>query len=153
MIDTVESAIIVQLRERLEESAGSAEDTFRVFTQFNSLLVRPRVQAAIEPFQTHLLDTVRGDFQALQNRFKSKYQSSQAYAMANVRDIPPVSGMVLWIKQIRAQLDAYLGKIQNILGKDWAKRPDGATLKVSRVPAVPSRWLPSATLHVCTARS
>ena len=76
------------------------------------------------------LETVRCDFQALQSRFKSKYQASQSFVMANVRDIPPVSGMVLWINQIRSQVGTYLSKIHNILGKDWAKRPDGAVLKV-----------------------
>ena len=50
----MESAIITQLREKLEHSEN-AEEMFRVFTQYNAFLVRPRVQAAIETFQTHLV--------------------------------------------------------------------------------------------------
>ncbi len=50
-IDNVESAITMHLKERLG-AAKSSEEMFRVFSQFNVLLTRPRVQKAIQQFQT-----------------------------------------------------------------------------------------------------
>lgn len=37
--------------------------------------------------------------------------------MSYVRDLPPVSGSIIWAKQIDRQLTAYLRRVEDVLGK------------------------------------
>ena len=69
-IDRVETAITELLRSKLD-AARTAHEMFRVFNQFNALLVRPRVQNSIRQFQSQLLKTVQADIAALQVRIVS----------------------------------------------------------------------------------
>ncbi len=77
-----------------------------------------------------LLDKVRSDLVSMQDRFKARYQESNAFAASNVRDIPPVSGMVLWMRQIHSKVTAHVERVKNILGKDWATHVEFRKLKV-----------------------
>ena len=54
-VDRVDSAIAGHLRDRLG-AAQSGEDMFRIFSRFNVLLVRPKVQGAIQQFQSKVQD-------------------------------------------------------------------------------------------------
>jgi dynein heavy chain 1 len=38
-------------------------------------------------------------------------------------------GYVIWARQIEAQLMAYMKRVEDVLGPDWEKQPDGAKLK------------------------
>jgi hypothetical protein len=39
--------------------------------------------------------------------------------MSIVRDLPPVSGSIVWAKQIDRQLTAYLRRVEDVLGKHF----------------------------------
>jgi len=45
--------------------------------------------------------------------------------MSELRDIPPVSGSIIWAKQIDRQLTTYLRRVEAILGTGWEKHVDG----------------------------
>jgi dynein heavy chain 1 len=124
----VENSIIARLRDRLG-TAKSASEMFRVFSKFNPLFVRPKIRGAISEYQTQLIDNVKQDISALHERFKRQYGNSEAHAMAQLRDFPPVSGAVIWARQIETQLDNYMGKVEDILGKDWALHAEGQKLQ------------------------
>ncbi|GME34113.1 ATPase AAA+ type core [Neofusicoccum parvum] len=124
----VENSIIARLRDRLA-TAKNANEMFRVFSKFNALFVRPKIRGAISEYQTQLIDNVKQDISALHERFKQQYGHSEAHAMAQLRDLPPVSGAVIWARQIERQLDGYMGKVENILGKDWSLHMEGQKLQ------------------------
>ena len=124
----VENSIIARLRDRLG-TAKSANEMFRVFSKFNPLFVRPKIRGAISEYQSNLIENVKQDISALHERFKRQYGNSEAHAMAQLRDFPPVSGAVIWARQIETQLDSYMGKIEDILGKDWALHTEGQKLQ------------------------
>ncbi|CBX94114.1 similar to cytoplasmic dynein 1 heavy chain 1 [Plenodomus lingam JN3] len=124
----VENSIIARLRDRLG-TAKTASEMFRVFSKFNPLFVRPKIRGAISEYQTQLIDNVKQDILALHERFKRQYGNSEAHAMAQLRDFPPVSGAVIWARQIETQLESYMGKVEDILGKDWALHAEGQKLQ------------------------
>ncbi|KAF2742258.1 cytoplasmic dynein-like protein 1 heavy chain 1 [Sporormia fimetaria CBS 119925] len=124
----VENSIIARLRDRLG-TAKNANEMFRVFSKFNPLFVRPKIRGAISEYQTQLIDNVKQDISALHERFKRQYAYSEACMMATVHDLPPVSGAVIWARQIENQLDSYMGKVEDILGKDWALHSEGQKLQ------------------------
>jgi len=124
----VENSIIARLRDRLG-TAKTANEMFRVFSKFNPLFVRPKIRGAISEYQTQLIENVKQDISALHERFKRQYGNSEAHAMAQLRDFPPISGAVIWARQIETQLENYMGKIEDILGKDWALHAEGQKLQ------------------------
>ncbi|PSN61624.1 hypothetical protein BS50DRAFT_680599 [Corynespora cassiicola Philippines] len=124
----VENSIIARLRDRLG-TAKTASEMFRVFSKFNPLFVRPKIRGAISEYQTQLIENVKQDISALHERFKRQYGNSEAHAMAQLRDFPPVSGAVIWARQIETQLENYMGKVEDILGKDWALHSEGQKLQ------------------------
>ena len=124
----VENSIIARLRDRLA-TAKTANEMFRVFSKFNALLVRPKVRGAIGEYQTQLIDSVKRDISSLHDRFKQQYGHSEAHAMAQLRDLPPVAGAIIWARQIERQLDGYMKKIENVLGQDWTLHSEGQKLE------------------------
>ncbi|KAH5246879.1 dynein heavy chain [Parastagonospora nodorum] len=124
----VENSIIARLRDRLG-TAKTASEMFRVFSKFNPLFVRPKIRGAISEYQSQLIENVKQDISALHERFKRQYGNSEAHAMAQLRDFPPVSGAVIWARQIETQLENYMGKVEDILGKDWALHSEGQKLQ------------------------
>jgi dynein heavy chain 1 len=124
----VENHIISRLRDRLG-AARNANEMFRVFSKFNALFVRPKIRGAIAEYQTQLIDSVKDDIRALQDKFKLGYQSSEAYAMAQLRDQPPVSGAITWSKQIERQLYYYMKRVEDVLGKEWSHYAEGQRLQ------------------------
>ncbi|KKY18692.1 putative dynein heavy chain [Phaeomoniella chlamydospora] len=125
----VENSIISRLRDRLA-TARTANEMFRVFSKFNALLVRPKVRGAISEYQSQLLDNVKEDIASLHERFKNQYGNSEASMMAQLRDIPPISGAIIWARQIERQLDGYMKKVEAVLGEDWALHTDGEKLQL-----------------------
>ena len=124
----VENSIIARLRDRLA-TAKNANEMFRVFSKFNALFVRPKIRGAISEYQTQLIDNVKADITALHDRFKQQYGHSQAHSMAQLHDIPPVSGSIMWARQIERQLDNYMKKVESVLGAQWSMHSEGQKLQ------------------------
>ncbi|PLN79159.1 dynein heavy chain [Aspergillus taichungensis] len=124
----VENSIIARLRDRLA-TAKNANEMFRVFSKFNALLVRPKIRGAIGEYQTQLIENVKQDILSLHERFKQQYGHSEAHAMSQLRDLPPVSGAIIWARQIERQLNGYMGKVEDVLGEDWHLHSEGQKLQ------------------------
>ncbi|GAA5826137.1 hypothetical protein JCM11251_007177 [Rhodosporidiobolus azoricus] len=124
----VENHIISRLRDRLG-GARNANEMFRVFSKFNALFVRPKIRGAIAEYQSQLIDSVKDDIRRLQDKFKAGYQSSEAYHMSQLRDHPPISGAIIWAKQIERQLFQYMKRVEDVLGKEWSHYADGQRLQ------------------------
>ncbi|TGZ69850.1 hypothetical protein CRM22_003509 [Opisthorchis felineus] len=127
-IDRVETRIAARLRDLLG-TAKNANEMFRYFSRFNALFVRPHIRGAIREYQTQLIQRVKDDIEALHTKFKAQYSSSEAYHMTKCRDLPPVAGSIIWARQIERQLNAYLHRVEDVLGKGWEHHRDGQLLK------------------------
>jgi len=123
-IARVENAIISILRDRLDV-AKSANEMFQVCSRFNALFIRPKIRGAIAEYQTRLLDRVQQDIAVLEKRYQQQYGHSQSYVMAQLRDLPPVAGSIIWAKTIERQLDSYLQKVEDVLGPAWEQHMSG----------------------------
>ncbi|KAF9649981.1 hypothetical protein BDM02DRAFT_3112755 [Thelephora ganbajun] len=124
----VENQIIARLRDRLG-TARNANEMFRVFSKFNALFVRPKIRGAIQEYQTQLIDTVKEDIKRLHDKFKTQYRSSEAYHMAQMRDLPPIAGAIVWARQIENQLLTYMKRVEDVLGKGWELYAEGQKLQ------------------------
>lgn len=122
---------------------------FRVCAKFNDLFVRPRIQSAIRAYQQPLIETVKDGINQLHDKFKTQYSRSEAYRMSRLKDLPPVSGAIIWLRQIERQLKLYkrrvsshsismkgrtsfglqLLQVEDILGKKWHHHVEGKQLK------------------------
>ena len=49
--------------------------------------------------------------------------------MSKIRNIPPITGSVIWAKQIERQLNMFMGRVEDVLGKDWETHVDRQKLK------------------------
>ena len=49
--------------------------------------------------------------------------------MSRTRDLPPVSGTIIWTRQIERQLNAYMRRVEYVLGKGWENHVEGQKLK------------------------
>lgn len=127
-IDRVETRITARLRDQLG-TAKNANEMFRIFSRFNALFVRPHIRGAIREYQTQLIQRVKDDIESLHDKFKVQYPQSQACKMSHVRDLPPVSGSIIWAKQIDRQLTAYMKRVEDVLGKGWENHVEGLKLK------------------------
>lgn len=128
LIDHAEGEITARLRDRLG-GAQTASEMFRVFHRFNALFVRPRIRSAIQEYQSLLIEQVKGDVKRLQDKYKDRYETTQAAKMAAVRDIPPTAGLVIWAKQLERRLHLYMGRMEDVLGRGWEQHVDGQKLK------------------------
>ena len=123
----VENSIIARLRDRLAV-AKTANEMFRVFSKFNALFVRPKIRGAIAEYQVQLMNNVKDDIESLQQRFTHQYGQSEAHGMAQLHDLPPISGAIIRARQIERQLNSYLSKVEDILGPKWKEHTDGQRL-------------------------
>lgn len=57
------------------------------------------------------------------------YTNSESFHMSQLRDLPPVSGAIIWAKQIERQLNMYLQRVEDVLGKGWELDIEGQKLK------------------------
>ncbi|KNC98573.1 uncharacterized protein SPPG_06258 [Spizellomyces punctatus DAOM BR117] len=120
--------IIARLRDRLG-TAKNANEMFRVFSKFNALFVRPKIRGAIQEYQAHLIESVKDDIKKLHDKFKVHYRNSQAYKMSQLRDLPPISGAIIWARQIERQLGLYMKRVEDVLGKGWEMYAEGQKLQ------------------------
>lgn len=98
-IDRVETRITARLRDQLG-TAKNANEMFRIFSRFNALFVRPRIRGAIREYQKLLIGLVKEDIESLHDKFKVQYPQSKASKMSKVRDLPPLSGSIIWAKEV-----------------------------------------------------
>lgn len=98
-IDRVETRITARLRDQLG-TAKNANEMFRIFSRFNALFVRPHIRGAIREYQTQLIQRVKDDIEALHEKFKVQYPHSKSCRMSRFRDLPPVSGSIIWARQV-----------------------------------------------------
>ncbi|EDQ84975.1 uncharacterized protein MONBRDRAFT_12266 [Monosiga brevicollis MX1] len=127
-IDKVETTIIERLSDQLSKAKSSSE-MFRIFNRFNALFVRQRIRGAVRSYQKELIKKVKEDIKHLHEKFKASYYNSNNSDMSHVRDIPPVSGQIIWSLQIKRQLDQYMDRVKSVLGDDWEKQAEGRELK------------------------
>lgn len=127
-IKRVEARITTKLRDQLG-SAKNANEMFRIFSRFNALFVRPHIRGAIREYQTQLIQRVKDDIGTLHEKFKIQFALSKACRMSRVRDIPPVSGSIIWAKQIERQLSVYMKRVEDVLGRGWENHIEGQKLK------------------------
>jgi len=125
-IEKIENEITKQLKDKLA-SCNNANEMFKVFNQFNALFIRPKIRAAIQEYQTRLLETVRKDIESLKTKFLSDKQTS--ITMSRLRDIPPVSGKIIWVRQIERKLGIYMDRVKDVLGPTWDQHAEGKHLK------------------------
>lgn len=104
---------------------------FRVFARFNLLLTRPRVRTAVKEFQVQLISTVASAIEKLQSKFTHKYETSSAARISRLRGIPPVSGKILWAKQMERQVNTLMERMGNVLGPNWGQQLEGRQLRRS----------------------
>ena len=110
-------------------AATSSDQMFDVFSRFNQLFYRRHIKGAINSYQRQLIDTVKKDILLLQEKFRSTYSRTEACRMSQVRDLPQVSGAIIWAQQIERRLDTYQSRIKAVLGDDWELQNHGRTLK------------------------
>ncbi len=58
-----------------------------------------------------------------------QYAQSKSCRLSHVHDLPPVSGSIIWARQIERQLNAYMRRVEDVLGKGWENHVDGQKLK------------------------
>ena len=127
-MEKVEEHITRTLGELLT-AAKSADEMFRIFSMFNPLFFRPTIKNAVHSYRSVLVKSVREDVRKLQEKFKLKYDESHERILADLRDIPPLSGRIIWARQIENQLVASMKRIQDVLGIGWEDQPEGKSLK------------------------
>ena len=49
--------------------------------------------------------------------------------MSQMRDLPPISGAIIWARQIERQLQTYMKRVENVLGKEWEHYAEGQRLQ------------------------
>ena len=49
--------------------------------------------------------------------------------MSQMRDLPPISGAIIWARQIDWQLQTYMKRVENVLGKGWELYAEGQKLQ------------------------
>eukprot|EP01038_Epipyxis_sp_PR26KG_P004455 gene4455-6300_t len=129
-LEKVEEHVTRILKERLG-SAKSADEMFRIFSTFNPLFFRASIKDAVQSFRSLLVKNVNDDVQRLQEKFRRRYDESLERVTADLRDIPPLSGRIMWARQIENQLAALMARIQDVLGVGWEDHMEGKQLKES----------------------
>lgn len=49
--------------------------------------------------------------------------------MAQMRDLPPIAGAIIWARQIERQLFTYMKRVEDVLGKGWELYAEGQKLQ------------------------
>ena len=85
----------------------------------------------MKEFQVQLIATVGLAIQQLQSKFTQKFETSSASQISKIRGIPPVSGKILWAKQIERQVHALMRRMGDVLGPNWGQHLEGRQLRRS----------------------
>ena len=49
--------------------------------------------------------------------------------MSQLRDMPPIAGAIIWARQIERQLQTYMKRVEDVLGKGWELYAEGQKLQ------------------------
>lgn len=124
-----EERITRTLEDRLT-NAHTADEMFHIFAVFSPLFFRPLIRNAVNSFRSTLVKNVREDVKRLQEKFKLRYDDSQEKVTADLRDIPPLSGRIIWARQIESQLGTLMKRMEDVLGADgWESYQEGKQLR------------------------
>jgi dynein heavy chain 1 len=127
-LQSMEKHIVSILAGRLQ-GARSADEMFSVFGAFNALFFRPAIRNAVNSFRAELVRNVHEDVKRLQNKFRRRYDDSQEKTTADLRDVPPLAGRMMWARQIEHQLTILMKRTADVLGPGWEDHVDGKQLK------------------------
>ncbi|BFZ56714.1 dynein heavy chain [Savitreella phatthalungensis] len=128
MLSAAEDSIIADLSTELSASDTTAH-LFRSFARFSGLFVRPRIRNAVQEYQSQLVDRVKADVSVLQAKAHRKYIESDCHTLAQLHDVPIISGSVMWTRQISERLDELMYRLEDILGTGWELYAEGAKLQ------------------------
>jgi dynein heavy chain 1 len=95
----------------------------------SSLFIRPKIRGAVHQYQTRLIEGVKEDIARLHEKFKGQYSQSNASIVSVYKDIPTLSGLIIWSRQINNQLMVYIKRVEDILGEGWDMYTEGQKLK------------------------
>jgi dynein heavy chain 1 len=109
-----------QLIQRVKDDIEALHEKFKVrYPETNRLLDRNEVVYVTKngPSTLMLISISSNNGFAVWFGFlQSGYPSSSASQLSHVRDIPPVSGSIIWAKQIDRQLSGFLKRVEDVLG-------------------------------------
>ncbi|EPX73119.1 dynein heavy chain Dhc1 [Schizosaccharomyces octosporus yFS286] len=143
----------------IKEKFESCENTTRLismFLKYNSLLMRPKIKNAVREYHLQLINGVNDEVITLKSRFTDITSDLELFAMHQLRDIPPVSGAIMWSSQVTRRLQKYCSQLDVILGDDLTTYNEGTRLK-SEAQSLQKRldplviyksWLSSLSLDV-----
>jgi hypothetical protein len=49
--------------------------------------------------------------------------------MSQMRDLPPIAGAIIWARQIERQLQTYMKRVEDVLGRGWEHYAEGQKLQ------------------------
>lgn len=101
---------------------------FRVCEKYNKLFVRDRIRQAVWDFQDELLKNVDEEIKHLQDGYRRRYNKIPASRLSLLRDIPVVSGEVIWCRQLERQLRSNESRLEAVLGNKWKEQPNAKEL-------------------------
>lgn len=127
-LEHIDESICTMLTASLD-NCRSADEMFRVFSVYNPLFFRTSIKQAVNSSRTRLVKNVREDVLKLREKFKSRYDVSQEKITADLRDVPPLSGSILWARQIEKQFSTLMKRMEDLLGKGWESHVEGKQLK------------------------
>lgn len=110
-------------------SASNANEQFRIFSKFNKLISRQRIQNAIQEYQSQLVVSITQCLKDLKNKLFLNYENSSACHMSKIRGIPDTSGNVIWLKQFQRKLSSYKERMRMVLGEGWETHNEGKIVK------------------------
>merc|ERR1712228_909057 len=128
-IKNVETELNDKIQHLLDAAKDDANEMFRICAKFHPLFVRPMIAATIRKYQDQLLSTVKKDISELKMKHHNSYDRSQDKNLSVLRDLPPISGSIIWARQLERQLDTYKQRIEQTLGATWVTHPEGRSLK------------------------
>jgi len=118
--DLATSKIEQQLTQLLKNKlakAATASDMLQVFSDFNKLLMRPKIRATITQYQSQLLNQVHKDIDKLKNKLFQ--QDKMDKTLNKARDLPDIVNKIVWMNNLNKKLKFYQDKVSTILGANW----------------------------------
>ncbi|ODV98401.1 hypothetical protein PACTADRAFT_20118, partial [Pachysolen tannophilus NRRL Y-2460] len=120
----IEAIVIKMLKDSLS-NCKNANEMFGIFEKFSTLLAKPNIRNSVQEYQSQLLEIIKSEIQNLSSQLIQQKEISKLF---NLRDLPPVTSMIIWAKQVEKNLNFFSDKLQLVLGDDWKQYPEGQKL-------------------------
>ena len=127
-IQEVEDEIQGMIQRAMEGASSNPREMFRVCEKYSKLFVREGIRKAVWNFHDKLIKNVAEEVDQLKARYAKTYKVIPASRLSYLRDIPEVSGQVIWCRQLRRQLDQNERRLEAVLGADWKSKSDASEL-------------------------